>query len=305
MTSSIWEGTHQISCTFSLRYRGHLTGSSHHSTLLQSPTVEQLASIIRYKGEADPTSSLVAIKCDGSKRPFFCVHACDGEVLIYRKLSPYLGPEQPFYALRAQGLGEGRPLHHRIEDMAAHYTEEIRAVQSEGPYLLGGMGVGGRIAYEMAQQLVAQNEEVSLLALVDSEPPRLGRPGLRYYLLRLAHHAKHRQLTEALLRKARKDSSGGQDIQQIRDAIVRVSVRYIPRTYPGQIVYFLAEDRQNITGKPRSGAGAWRELAAGELDVRVVPGDHSQVLKEPHVQALARQLRECLDVAQANDPGDP
>ncbi len=277
------------------------------STLLQSPTVEQLASILRHERAEESSSSLVAIQPDGSRQPLFCIHACDGEVLIYRKLSLYLGPEQPFYGLRAMGLDEGRLVHHRIEDMAAHYIREIRAAQSEGPYLLGGMGVGGRIAFEMAQQLVAQNEEMSLLVLMDSVPPRLKRPGLRYYLRRLAYNAKHRQLTKALLRKVRKGSFENLTSQQgfglISDAITRISVRYKPQAYSGRIVYFQAEDRRGLANEPLQGVGAWRELAVGELDVRVVSGDHFRILKEPHVQVLAQQLRECLDAAQANDSG--
>jgi len=287
--------------------QGILEGDLPLSAPCQSPAAEQLASILRHKREAKSSSSLVAIQPDGYRKPLFCIHACDGEVLIYSRLSIYLGLEQPLYGLRAQGLDKGRLMHHRIEDMAAHYIEEIRAVQSIGPYLLGGMGVGGRIAYEMAQQLVAQNEEVSLLALMDSGPPKLKRLGLPYYLRRLVYSAKHQQLTKALLRKLRKNSFEGfaaQDDQQISDVIGRISARYIPKPYSGRIVYFMAEDRQNHTGKARQGIGTWHELALGELDIRLVPGEHFRILMEPHVQILAQHLRECLESAQANEPRD-
>ena len=52
--------------------------------------------------------------------------------------------------------------------MASLYVKEIRKVQSYGPYFLGGYCGGGTIAYEAAQQLQADGEEVALLALFDT-----------------------------------------------------------------------------------------------------------------------------------------
>lgn len=54
--------------------------------------------------------------------------------------------------------------------MAAHYIREIRTLQPEGPYLLGGASFGGLVAFEMAQQLQAQGQQVALLALMDPYP---------------------------------------------------------------------------------------------------------------------------------------
>ena len=59
--------------------------------------------------------------------------------------------------------------------MAAHYIEEIRTLQPEGPYFIGGHCIGGLIAFEMAQQLHRQGERVGLLALFDSYAPRGSR----------------------------------------------------------------------------------------------------------------------------------
>ena len=102
-----------------------------------------------------------------------CAH--DGGVLFWRDLARHLGADQPFYALQAQGLDGRRPPHDRIEEMAAHYIEEIRSLQPEGPYFIGGHCIGGLIAFEMAQQLHRKGERVGLLALFDSYAPRRGR----------------------------------------------------------------------------------------------------------------------------------
>ncbi|MGH7824390.1 MAG: non-ribosomal peptide synthetase [Candidatus Binatia bacterium] len=140
-------------------------------TLFQAPTVEQLAKILRQEEWNAPWSSLVPIQPLGSKPPFFCVHAAAGNVLFYRDLARHLGADQPFYGLQAQGLDGDQDPYTRVEEMAGHYIDEIRTVQPEGPYLLGGLSFGGILAYEMAQQLRAQGQKVGLLVLFDTYGP--------------------------------------------------------------------------------------------------------------------------------------
>ena len=108
------------------------------------------------------------IQLGGDKAKFFCVHGAGGNVLFYRGLSKRLGNDFPFYGLQARGLdGTSEPLP-SIEDMAKAYVEEIRTVQASGPYCLGGYCLGGVVAYEMAQLLREEGDEVALLALLDT-----------------------------------------------------------------------------------------------------------------------------------------
>src|SRR5207237_131654 len=65
-----------------------------------------------------------------------------------------------------------RSPHTRIEEFAAQYVEDIRAVQPQGPYYLSGYCFGGVVAFEMAQQLRLQGHEVALLALFNAAHPR-------------------------------------------------------------------------------------------------------------------------------------
>ena len=52
--------------------------------------------------------------------------------------------------------------------MAADYVTEIRRVQPHGPYFLAGHSFGGRVSFEIAQQLVRAGESVSFLGLIDT-----------------------------------------------------------------------------------------------------------------------------------------
>ena len=81
------------------------------TTLFQSPTIEQLAHVLRAEGWSDESATLIAIQPGGSKPPFFCVHGFGGGVLDYGELARLLGPDQPFYGLQARGMDGVTPLH--------------------------------------------------------------------------------------------------------------------------------------------------------------------------------------------------
>ena len=52
--------------------------------------------------------------------------------------------------------------------MAESYLREIRELQPEGPYYLGGFCMGGQVAVEIAQRLVRDGEKVNLLFVIDT-----------------------------------------------------------------------------------------------------------------------------------------
>jgi aspartate racemase len=146
------------------------------ASLFKAPTIEQLADLLRTEGWSESWASLVPIQPEGTRPPLYCVHAAGGHVLFYRDLAKYLDRDQPLYGLQAQGLDGTRPAHSRVEDMAAHYITEVRALQPTGPYYLAGECFGGRIAFEMARQLQALGEQVAFLGLFNTFGPGYPKP---------------------------------------------------------------------------------------------------------------------------------
>jgi len=140
------------------------------SALFQGATVEKLGAMLRRDAGSRSWSCLVELRASGSKPPLFFVHPGGGGVLCYFDLARCLGSDQPIYGFQAPGFYGEQPSHTRLEDMAALYIEAMMTVQPEGPYLLGGWSLGGVIAYEMAQQLVAQGQSVGQLLLLDAGP---------------------------------------------------------------------------------------------------------------------------------------
>lgn len=61
-----------------------------------------------------------------------------------------------------------------LPEIVTSYITSVRKHQPHGPYHLGGWSAGGVIAYAVAQQLVAEGEEVASLQVLDSPPPTRG-----------------------------------------------------------------------------------------------------------------------------------
>jgi thioesterase domain-containing protein len=83
-------------------------------------------------------------------------------------MSKYMDHEQPVYALQALGLNGNAELLYTIEEIAAKYNSEILEINPDGPYIIGGYSLGGKIAFEMVRQLLEMGKEVKLLAIFDT-----------------------------------------------------------------------------------------------------------------------------------------
>lgn len=143
--------------------------------LFQTPTVEALANHLRTATESGSGrvswETVVPIQTGGDRPPFFCVHDGAGGVFHFNYLARNLGEDQPFYGLQPQAWDYGRDDAPTISGLAEHYVSAIRSVQSEGPYMIGGFCFGGIVAFEVAQQLQADGDEVGVVALL--EPSRV------------------------------------------------------------------------------------------------------------------------------------
>jgi len=276
----------------------------------------------------DRTSSLVPLKPEGSKPPLFLVPGAGVTVSTFGPLLKHLGPEQPVYGLQHLGMdGKDRP-HDRVEDMAAHFKNEILHVQPHGPYLLGGRCFGGLVALEIALQLHDEGHEVALVALIDVIfPPATRRLGSRLLepMMPLfdANNPPDRTLPRALryctatlgrwaltglysLRQTvnRHDPENRRfaDLPETQTHVIietllahrRARVRYTGRVYPGALTLFAAEADHRIKRKFQE---LWENCATGGLRRHVVPGNHRTLCSEPNVRILAAKLTESINEA--------
>jgi len=286
------------------------------ASLLDAPTVGQLAELLRHEGWSPPWTSLVAVQGRGAKPPFFYVPPAASTALSAVKYARHLGTDQPVYGLQPLGFEEGEVPHNRVEEMAAYYIKEIRSFQPEGPYYLGGQCFGGNIAFEMAQQLQAQGCTLALLALFDPSTPypapfiqhRNAFEKAGHYIRQTVYHFKRGQLIHALMdffvyRRYRwlKMTFIPQErrIQYVMDAHQTARINYIPQVYPEKITLFRSSQYHTLEKEgDGSWARRWSDFATGGFDCHIIEGKHLEIFGEPKIQELAKQLKVCLDEAQ-------
>lgn len=143
-------------------------------SLLEKPTISNLASQIENQTETDPFSPVFSFRTQASGLPLFCIHPLIGISWVYANLLRSIGTETPVYGLQSDGLKGDVDLPQSIEAMATTYVERIRAIQQTGPYNLLGWSFGGLVAQEIAAQLEAAGESVATLTLIDAYPMRGG-----------------------------------------------------------------------------------------------------------------------------------
>jgi acyl transferase domain-containing protein/thioesterase domain-containing protein len=313
------------------------------SVLMQSPTIAALAELVRAEsptlaaGSAPGGADAAAAKpAKGSalkyrhlvpmhstavadRTPLFVVAGMFGNVLNLSHLAHLLGEERPFYALQARGLYGDLEPHETFEEMARDYIAEIRMVQPQGPYLLGGFSGGGIVAYEMARQLIDSGESVLPLVMLDT-PLRLARhlsltdrlsmflqglrrAGPRFVLdkirERIAWERSRRMLHQE---HAKNDSHDAVQFQsrRIGDAFLRALACYNVSPLPVSIllyrprldVRFTLNDGRRVDGERnivREDNG-WDPFVR-HLTVREVPGNHDSMVLEPNVRVLVNYIR--------------
>ncbi|MDZ8084266.1 MAG: amino acid adenylation domain-containing protein [Nostoc sp. DedQUE12b] len=301
------------------------------STLFENPTIEKLAAIVSQPSRKSSNSHLVAINSSGDKTPFFCIHGAGGNISPYFNISRSLGEDYPFYALE-DSLEQDRPEIISVEETAARYLQEIRKVQPNAPYLLGGHCYGGVLAFEMARQLHNQDETVGLLVIIDAIlPETIIEPtddDDAKFLLRIAESMKTDSdvdfsvpfeelrdlpLTEKLnlINKKANFIFSDAEIQDFLNYYklfklhVQAMRNYVPQVYPQPITIFRASeeiihDFDNPEWSSSDPLLGWGKYSSKPIKTVDILGDHFSILVEPHIQDLTKQLKRCIDNAVCN-----
>ena len=270
------------------------------TTLFEAPTIEQFAALLQQEQWKPSQASLVPIQPEGDRTPFFCIHGLGGTVLRFNALARAMGTDRPFYGLQAQGLEGDRDFHTRVEEMASFYIKEIRALQPEGPYNIGGYSLGGLIAFEMARQLQADGQEVGVLALLDTYP---GKPKSNKLLLNTLLALPVREQVAYIKHRSKRIRKGikrrfealflPRPLKEVRKVFAAAEEKFKPQVYFGSATWFRATEK-GLRGVDNP-TDDWSKWVTGGVEVHEIVGDHGSILKEPDVRLLAESLRACLN----------
>jgi thioesterase domain-containing protein len=270
------------------------------------------------RGRASLSSSpLVELQPEGTKPPFFFVHAAGGTVFSYLKLAQRLGHDQPSYGIQSLNLINEQPTELTSEEMAAAYVRSIIEKEPEGPYFIGGWSFGGVVAFEVARRLAERGRHVAMLVLIDSRASArvsddtahdgslasaFARDiGVDLDSVSLAEALTPDEQLQRILTHAKRTNAlpSDTDFEQIlrfynvyRANMIAWS-RYRPQTYSGRVILYRAADRQlEAYFDPKLG---WIDFVTGEIEVQTIPGGHYTLLTEPGVDLLASALKNSLE----------
>jgi arthrofactin-type cyclic lipopeptide synthetase C len=280
-------------------------------------TIESLALRVQGTEQAVETDGAIAVRRTGSEPALFIVHDGSGSVGYAQVLHRHIRAEVPVYSLPDTPASE--PRLRTIEGMAARLARMVREVQPNGPYRLAGWSFGGIIAYQVAVQLIGENQEVEFLGLMDTKYG--GVDGVadvvddRSMLLHVIHTvdglaaatlAKLTELVtgdttsdlETLVRKCQAvahlpTAVSAAEIQQLQNRLLvyrQAQHEYDPQPIGIPIDLFTA--MESTDPDPLRG---WEALLPTEsIRITPVPGTHFTMMETPDVESLGRAMSSAI-----------
>ncbi len=280
--------------------------------LFEAPTVEQFAR--RLWPDAPPLkyAGCAALQPLGSRTPFFCVDAGPRFLPLARRM----GPDRPFLGLPVPH--DCPTLPQDLSGVTDELVRLLRSLQPKGPYFIGGWSLKyGMVAYDLAQRLVREGDEVGLLVLFDVFNPAraagsaaglspLSRvPGLSRR--RTSRSASTRPLADRFRQAAARVQRltwlaryelhsrlgvGDRPSAGREESPLYWAARgYRPEPYPGRTILFRAE--ADLARYPQDSLLGWEKLIPN-IELEIVPGDHATMFDQSNADHLATQLQRRL-----------
>jgi amino acid adenylation domain-containing protein len=274
------------------------------AALYRAPRLADLADLVAREPKPEApdaeTVQIVHLQRAGEAPPVFGVN----NTTVFYPVAMRLSPKRPFVAVEIRKL---RALTQApdadLTEIAATYLAAVRAIRPHGPYVLLGWCAGAVLAYDIAQQLLAQDEQVAMVAMVDPSPPgpvagfgpRLIAAGQRLRTDVARHGGSVLRRLRPTAPAAAAAAAAEQDLDIVDRKLVayleRAADAYRPRAYGGRVLLF-APDRARAAWMADPVAG-WRALAPNAA-VHRVPGDHVTMLRGDGARFIAERIGDAL-----------
>jgi amino acid adenylation domain-containing protein len=266
--------------------------------LAANPTIRQQGELTQKRTSAKPPlpAGVLALQPYGTRNNLFWVHYLTAE------LAKVIGDDQPllYVALTSEDFPSLGP-QPTLQAIAACLLRKIIAAQPKGPYNIGGLCLGGILAYEMASQLRAAGHEVSLLALVDPPNPayiesfhsqkhivnyftyivrRARRIGLRVTLAHIGGHISD------YFARTFKTASTRTEMKIAQETIETAAMSYRPQKYDGKVLLLLASDR----APHKNFLPGWQAVVPQNLHTGYVPAHHRDLLTAENARSVAEAI---------------
>jgi len=218
-----------------------------------------------------------------------------------------LGPDQPIYAIQANGIDGRKPVLDDLNKMSLSYVEDVEAARPTGPLVIGGMCDGTLAAIEVARELHNKGRQIGPVILADplavprqireSNAVDTRRPGVARQL--------YEQVRTNLLTYASRpynqmpfDASVPDELDRAVLAGVGALVglaTHSPQPFPGPMQVIVSAGRAASFFHPQM---PWHELLPGPRMILVLPWRHTDLFQSGR-EAVARALKFLLEEASA------
>jgi amino acid adenylation domain-containing protein len=306
--------------------------------LFKAPTIQLLAQSLTEEAWIPAWTSLVVLKSSGHRIPLFCVHGVGGEVFNFAQFAKALSPDQPVYGVRHKGEHSQDDTLRPVEKLAKDYAEEIRTLQSSGPYHLAGYSLGGWFAYAVATELKSHGAEVKLF-LFDSYPscrapwpaagvqsltnalqflrifpnvfyqhiPKLMKMNVWEWPRYIANREIVRRMSDKLLRLLRLKKSvgvfaGSRAKQPGIYRFIEAVDRYSAESIQCDVELFQAPSPTLAAPLKMTQAMFWRSLVRGQVNLHQLDCGHGEIFSSAHIPKLAEMAELILEKANVSTP---
>ncbi len=294
------------------------------ATLYRTPTIRQLAvAVEKAAGHAvahhEESGCVQLIQAGSSRQALFIAPGIGGDIVGLGHVVRHLDPAQRVYGLRSIGLEEGEEPLATMPAIAAAFIGAIRRVQPGGPYQLFGVCWGTLVCLEIARQLEAVGEKISLLALLDPPPVGGGTPSATasvpsrkdFLRQRLALYGKSLSATPLRAWPAylwgrvvnvadalrQRDPFRGDTSEylrwRVREANLQAMRAFEPPPFGGDACLLFTKDR--VDGRSKAARDYWIRHVRAQGREQYVPGkDSGDALAPERAAAVAARLSGCL-----------
>lgn len=262
--------------------------------LMEAPTISKLAELIESGRWSSSAAGIVRLR-EGLGHPVVMVPGITCTVLDFQRLAYAMRTSRPIYGLEWYGPMDGRPVHERLQAVAAQHVAQLREHLPQRPIALCGYSFGGIVALEIARQLQQAGEQVEAVFVLDSflQPPvalrflRLARtvartrgPELRMYGSRVVRKTS-RELMEWLGWLPRRppvfmsERPLTPDLLPIFEYLFPSYVVYRPARYDGSPIFYIRARQDGFDLML-----LWRRVARAGMELLEFDGTHQGLVRD-------------------------
>ncbi len=278
-------------------------------------------------GVAGAWNPLVKLRDGAAAEPLVLLPALGGDVGCYTELVQQLSVDRPVVAFRPRGIDDAMPPHSDMRQLAVDYAAALRELQPDGPYYIAGWSAGGVTAFAMAEQMLADGDEVRMLALFDTPLPSIYREidvdddarflcdlvrftnrfagtNIEVTLEKLAATSPEERFAGALA-QAREQGMFPPSVSDeyvhrlvaVGEGLIRASKGYAPQPIDLTMQLFqpaIGGGLEDITHHQLPEDNGWHSLVGQTITRTAIPGDHFTMMTGEGARHLATILNRLL-----------